>query len=72
MRWFETFDSVFWLSISTGVFGFLAILVKYGFKSKCDKVKFCSTEGCISIHRVVEIEINDIETNNNNEGSKKI
>ena len=74
MEWYKTFDSVFWLSISTGVFGFLAILVKYGFKSKCDRIRFCSSEGCISIHRAVELETNDIENNASNEGgiSKKI
>lgn len=61
MSWFLTFDSVFWLSISTGVFGFLAILVKYTFKSKCDQIRFCSNEGCLSIHRKVELENSDEE-----------
>jgi hypothetical protein len=73
MEWYNTFDSVFWLSISTGVFGFLAIVVKYGFKSKCDRIRFCSGEGCISIHRSVELELSDIESSGNEGGiSKKI
>lgn len=55
--WYETFDSVFWLSISTCVFGFLAIVVKTVLKSKCDETDLCW--GLIKIHRRVELEKDD-------------
>jgi len=65
MAWTDTFDSVFWLSIATGVFGFLGVLVKYAFRSKCDQVNFCGPNGILSIHRQVELENSDEEAESN-------
>lgn len=56
-EWYQTFDSVFWLSISTCVFGFLAVVVKTALKSKCDQSDFCW--GLVKIHRRVELEKDD-------------
>lgn len=48
------------LGISTG---FLGLMLRYAFKSKCDRVNLCC--GFINIHREVEQEDNDVEQNNN-------
>jgi hypothetical protein len=61
MAWTDTFDSVFWLSVTTGVLGFLGLLVKYAFRSKCDQINFCGPAGLLSIHRRVELENSDEE-----------
>ena len=71
MAWTETFDSVFWLSIATGVFGFLGVLVKYAFRSKCDQINFCGPQGLLSIHRMVELENSDEESKESNNQSRK-
>jgi len=70
MSWTETFDSVFWLSIATGVLGFCGVLVKYTFRSKCDQINFCGPAGLLAIHRRVELEISDDEENNSNSQRK--
>ena len=41
--------------------GFLGLMLRYAFKSKCDSVNCCF--GCLNIHREVEQEDNDIEKN---------
>lgn len=46
------------LGISTG---FLGLMLRYAFKSKCDRVNLCC--GFINIHREVEQEDNDVERN---------
>jgi hypothetical protein len=51
------FNSTFFLSLATMVFGFLAGALGYALKSKCTSVKLC---GCIEIIRDVELEA-DIE-----------
>jgi hypothetical protein len=61
MIW-EIFNDVFWLSISTGVLGFLAVVIKTALKSKCDKTNLCW--GLIRIHRRVELENDDNEAQN--------
>ena len=70
MAWTDTFDSVFWLSIATSVFGFLGVLVKYAFRSKCDQINFCGPAGLLSIHRMVELENSDEESKENNQQRK--
>lgn len=55
--WYETFNDIFWISISATVFGFLGITVKNIMKSKCDQTSLCW--GLISIHRRVELEVDD-------------
>ena len=52
--WTETYNDIFFISIGTTVFMFLGVLVKYGFRSKCDNVEICC--GLLKIHRRVELE----------------
>ena len=59
MVWYETFNDIFWISVSTGVFAFLTVVIKTALKSKCDETNICC--GLIKIHRRVELE-NDEET----------
>ena len=47
------FNSVFFLSLSTMVFGFCSVALGYALKSKCTSVKLC---GCLEIIRDVELE----------------
>ena len=54
MSWFDEFNSVFFTGIGTMAFGFLAVLIRYAFLSKCDNVSLCF--GLINIHRAVELE----------------
>lgn len=54
-EWIETFDSVFWVTIGTMTFGFLALVIKTALASKCDNLDLCF--GCIKIHRAVELEV---------------
>jgi len=41
--------------------GFLGLMLRYAFKSKCDRVSCCF--GLVDIHREVEQEAIDIERN---------
>jgi len=41
--------------------GFLGLMLRYFFKSKCDRVSCCF--GLVNIHREVEQEVPDIERN---------
>ena len=52
--WFTEFNSVFWITIGTMTFGFFAIVLKTALASKCDNLNLCY--GCITVHRVVELE----------------
>ena len=45
--------------------GFLGVMLRYAFKSKCDRVNCCF--GLMSIHREVEQEERDIERNDNSQ-----
>jgi len=63
------FDDAFWLTMGTMLFGFLAVLVRYGFMSKCDNVSLCM--GLIQIHRAVELE-NPIEEEEEKKDEEKI
>lgn len=65
MAWYDTFDSVFWITMATIIAGSIGLCVRYSLKSKCDLVKICC--GLIEIHRNVEIETNDIEITSNND-----
>lgn len=63
-EWYNTFDSFFFVSIATLIFGSIGLCVRYSFNSKCTKLKLC----CIEILRDVEVEekIEELNTNNNN------
>jgi hypothetical protein len=55
MVWYDTFDSVFWLSISPMVLGACALCVRYAYRSKCTHVRLCWN--CIDVERNVDDEI---------------
>ena len=52
--WIETFDAVFFVTISTLLFGCFGVLIKYCLKSKCDDINLCF--GLVTVHRNVELE----------------
>jgi hypothetical protein len=52
--WIDTFDAVFFVTISTLLFGCFGVLIKYCLRSKCDDVNLCF--GLITVHRNVELE----------------
>ena len=70
MVWFDTFNDVFWIALGTSVFGFLGLLVKYAFRSKCDQITFCGPNGLLVIHRQVELEHSDEEDTSKTGGLK--
>ena len=56
-------DAIISLIIGSSV-GILGLIIRFLFYSKCDSYKCCF--GCCEIHRVVNNENNNIETNTNN------
>jgi hypothetical protein len=57
--WYDTFDSVFWLSLSVGIFGFLGIAIKSCLKSKCSDTSICW--GMFNIKRDTQAELEENE-----------
>jgi len=53
--WIETFDAVFWITISSLICGSFGLVVRYCLKSKCDNINICC--GLINIHRDVKLEV---------------
>jgi hypothetical protein len=51
---YDTFNGYFFLTLSALVFGFLGVIVKTCYQSKCKQCKFCY--GLINIERDVEGE----------------
>jgi hypothetical protein len=52
--WYNEFDSVFWISLSTLLMGSFGLSIKYCLKSKCDDINICC--GFVKIHRAVDLE----------------
>jgi hypothetical protein len=52
--WIDTFDAVFWITISTLVCGSFGLVVRYCLKSKCDNINICC--GLVNVHRDVKLE----------------
>jgi len=42
--WYETFDDIFWLTISGSFFGFLAVMLRACLKSRCTNISLCGLE----------------------------
>jgi hypothetical protein len=63
--WYNTFDSIFFITGLTIITGSIGLCLKFCLKSKCDNVNLCY--GLIKIHRNVELEMEDIEENKNEE-----
>jgi hypothetical protein len=68
----ETFDGIFWLTLSGAIIGFLGLAIKQCFNSKCSRVRLCF--GLISVERDVDAEDHihtvDIEHGINNNQSQ--
>ena len=58
--WYDTFNDIFWISISTSFFALVGLTIKTALKSKCDETNLCC--GLIKIHRRVELEENEEES----------
>ena len=54
MKWYETFDGVFWITILTVLTGSIGLAFRYCLKSKCENFSCCW--GMIKINRNVDIE----------------
>ena len=54
MPFYDTFDAVFWITITTILTGSLGLAIKFCLKSKCDNVSCCW--GGLVIHRNVVLE----------------
>lgn len=67
--WYNVFEATFWLSIASMTFAGCAMCVRYGFRSKCDRVKLCC--GLLEIHREVELEGGADEKDDDEEEKKK-
>jgi hypothetical protein len=54
----ETFDSAFFITISTLFFGSIALCLRIGLKSKCETVNYSCCWDCFSlkVHRNVLLE----------------
>ena len=61
MAWFDTFNAVFFLSMSTIACAGIGVVLGFCFKSKCSEFKLCSSEGCIYIRRDVDAENEEIK-----------
>ena len=53
-EWIDTYDGVFFITISTLLFTCFGLVIKYCLKSRCDTINLCY--GLISVHRDVKIE----------------
>jgi len=53
--WIQTYDAVFFVTISTLICGSFGLVVRYCLKSKCDDVNVCY--GLIKVHRDIKAEI---------------
>jgi hypothetical protein len=70
---FEDLNGVWLLTAGGMFFGFLGVLLRYGFKTKCDQIDICW--GLIKIHRDIRTEAviettqieNGINPDNNND-----
>lgn len=54
MVWYTTFDSVFWITLTTILTGSVGLTLKYCLKSKCRNLSCCW--GLINVDRDVDIE----------------
>lgn len=57
--WYETFDDIFWLTISGSFFGFLAVMLRACLKSRCTRISFCGLECNRDLSK--EVDTSDIK-----------
>ena len=56
-EWINTYDAVFFVTVSTLLFGCFGLSIKYLLKWKCNNVILCC--GLIKVHRNVELEVQE-------------
>lgn len=61
--WYTEFNSIFFLTVGSLVFGSVAMCVQYSLRSKCENVSCKCLGFSLNIHRNVQIE-EDIEMGN--------
>ena len=59
MSEWDNFNSVFWLSLSVGIFGCSGVVLRYCIKSKCSDCSLCF--GLIEIKRDTAAELQESE-----------
>lgn len=73
MRVWDTFDGIFWISLTTILVGALGVTAKYCLKSKCEHFNCCF--GLFQIDRRVDLETQEeirlAELGINEDGEKK-
>jgi hypothetical protein len=57
--WYETFDDVFWLTIASSFFAFLAVMLRACLKSRCTSISMCGLECQRDLSK--EVDTNDIK-----------
>lgn len=57
--WYNTFDDIFWLTISGSFFGFLAIMLRACLKSRCTSISMCGLECKRDLSK--EVDTSDIK-----------
>lgn len=57
MSWTETYDGVFFISLTTILMGAFGLTIKYCLKSKCEHINICY--GLFKIDRRVDLEIEE-------------
>jgi hypothetical protein len=56
-EWIDTFDGIFWITISTLICGSFGLVVRYCLKSKCEDVNLCY--GLIHVKRDIKSEVEE-------------
>ena len=59
--WYETFDDVFWLTIASSFFAFLAVMLRACLKSRCTSISMCGLECKRDLSK--EVDTDDIKLN---------
>jgi hypothetical protein len=57
--WYETFDDIFWLTVSGSFFGFLAVMLRACLKSRCTRISCCGLECNRDLSK--EVDTSDIQ-----------
>lgn len=55
--WYNEFNSAFFITILTLLFGSIGLCLKFCLKTKCDNINFHCLGLGIAIHRNVELEV---------------
>lgn len=56
-KWYNTFDGVFWITITTLLTGSIGLALRYCLRSKCQKFNCCW--GILNIERNIEEEVKE-------------